>query len=139
MSGRSPLAIHCHSFAAVFAGETFGEMVLGMGEALAGNYPGRALSFVERHWASEDSEGELMGTPVVLAFPSKRVGVFASGGGVIARSDSTGEDLVGFSGAGLYDSVVCGRGVEERPLVRAWDLTLQCVLLPMYVIYSKRG
>ena len=26
-------------------GETFGEVVLGMGEALVGNYPGRALSF----------------------------------------------------------------------------------------------
>ena len=119
------------------AGETFGEMVLGMGEALAGNYPGRALSFKSRHWSSGGEQ--LLGQPVVLAFPSKRVGVFASGGDVIARSDSTGEDAVGFSGAGLYDSVVCGRGVVERPLVRAWDLTLQCVLLPMYVIYSKRG
>lgn len=26
-------------------GETFGEVVMGMGEALVGNYPGRALSF----------------------------------------------------------------------------------------------
>ena len=26
-------------------GEIFGEVVLGMGEALVGNYPGRALSF----------------------------------------------------------------------------------------------
>ena len=26
-------------------GETFGEVVVGMGEALVGNYPGRALSF----------------------------------------------------------------------------------------------
>ena len=81
-----------------------------MGETLAGNYPGRALSFVSQH--SQPSE------PVVLAFPSKRLGVFAPGGGVMARSDSTGEDVVGFSGAGLYDSVVCGRGVEERTLVR---------------------
>ena len=87
-----------------------------MGEALAGNYPGRALSFVSRHWAAGGEQ--LLGQPVVLAFPSKRIGVFASGGGVMARSDSTGEDVVGFSGAGLYDSVICGRGVEERPLVR---------------------
>ena len=26
-------------------GEVFGELVVGMGEALVGNYPGRALSF----------------------------------------------------------------------------------------------
>ena len=118
-------------------GELFGELVLGMGETLVGNYPGRALSFTVPHCGA--GRDGLLCPPRVLAFPSKRVGVFASGGGVIARSDSTGEDAVGFSGAGLYDSVVCGRGVVERPLVRAWDLTLQCVLLPMYVIYSKRG
>ena len=93
-----------------------------MGEALAGNYPGRALSFVSRHWAAGGEQ--LLGQPVVLAFPSKRIGVFASGGGVMARSDSTGEDVVGFSGAGLYDSVVCGRGVVERPLVRAHVFSL---------------
>lgn len=27
-------------------GEVFGEVVLGMGEALVGNFPGRALSFI---------------------------------------------------------------------------------------------
>ena len=54
----------------------------------------------------------------MLTFPSKRVGVFSPGGGVMARSDTTGEDVVGFSGAGLYDSVVCGRGVVERAVVR---------------------
>ena len=94
----------------------FGELVLGLGETLLGNYPGRALSFTVPHWTAG---GEMLpGMPVVLAFPSKRVGIFVPGGGVMVRSDSTGEDVAGFSGAGLYDSVVCGRGVEERPLVR---------------------
>ena len=96
------------------AGEIFGELVLGMGETLVGNYPGRALSFIVPRAGKAPS-----GPPRVLAFPSKRVGVFAAGGGVMARSDSSGEDLLGFAGAGLYDSVVCGRGVVERPLVRA--------------------
>ena len=96
----------------------FGELVLGLGETLVANYPGRALSFTVPRRRTSDGE-HLPGTPHVLAYPSKRVGVFTTGVGLMARSDSTGEDLLGFSGAGLYDSVLCGHGVEERPLVRA--------------------
>jgi len=40
----------------------------------------------------------------VLAYPSKSVGLF--GGGLIFRSDSNAEDLEGYAGAGLYDSVL---------------------------------
>src|SRR5262249_28030541 len=36
--------------------------------------------------------------------PSKSIGLF--GGGLIFRSDSNAEDLVGYAGAGLYDSVL---------------------------------
>ena len=93
-----------------------------MGETLAGNYPGRALSFVSRHWVSGTEQ--LLGQPAVLAFPSKRLGIFAPGGGIIARSDSSGEDAASFSGAGLYESVLCGRGVTETPLVRLRDSRL---------------
>jgi alpha-glucan, water dikinase len=75
--------------------EIYAEVVLGLGEALVGNYPGRALSFTFRK--SEDD-------PEVLTFPSKSVGLY--GGGLIFRSDSNGEDLAGFAGAGLYDSVL---------------------------------
>lgn len=60
-------------------------MVVGMGEALVGNYPGRALSFA----ASTGAGGE----PRLLSLPGKREGLFAVPGQphLIARSDSNGE------------------------------------------------
>ncbi len=75
--------------------EIFAEVVLGLGEALVGNYPGRALSFTSRKGEHE---------PQILTFPSKSLGLY--GGGMIFRSDSNGEDLAGFAGAGLYDSFI---------------------------------
>ena len=75
--------------------ELFAEVVLGLGETLVGNYPGRALSFV---WH------KATGKETVLSFPSKSAGLY--GEGLIFRSDSNGEDLVGYAGAGLYDSVL---------------------------------
>jgi alpha-glucan,water dikinase len=75
--------------------EVYAEVVLGLGETLVGNYPGRALSFVC------PKKG---GKPTVIAYPSKSVGLF--GGGLIFRSDSNAEDLEGYAGAGLYDSVL---------------------------------
>lgn len=74
--------------------ELYAELVLGLGEPLVGNYPGRALSFV-------CAKGE--NKPEVTAFPSKSEGLFGSG--LIFRSDSNGEDLTDYAGAGLYDSV----------------------------------
>jgi alpha-glucan,water dikinase len=74
--------------------EMYGEVVLGLGETLVGNHPGRALSFTAR---KQDAE------PRVLTFPSKSLGLY--GGNLIFRSDSNGEDLGGYAGAGLYDSV----------------------------------
>jgi alpha-glucan,water dikinase len=75
------------------AGELYAEMVLGMGETLVGNHPGRALGFVCRK-----SDQSL----TLQSYPGKSVGLY--GKGVIFRSDSNGEDLEGFAGAGLYDS-----------------------------------
>lgn len=75
--------------------EVYAEVVLGLGETLVGNYPGRALSFVCPKGG---------GKPTVLAYPSKSVGLY--GGGIIFRSDSNAEDLEGYAGAGLYDSVL---------------------------------
>ncbi len=75
--------------------ELYAEVVLGLGETLVGNYPGRALSFV-----CSQSNGQ----PTVLAYPSKSIGLY--GGGLIFRSDSNAEDLAGYAGAGLYDSVL---------------------------------
>lgn len=75
--------------------ELYAEVVLGLGETLVGNYPGRALSFV---FKKEDREISL------LAYPGKGLGLF--GGGLIFRSDSNGEDLEDYAGAGLYDSIM---------------------------------
>jgi alpha-glucan,water dikinase len=88
-------------------GELFAEVVLGLGETLVGNYPGRALGFVYRK-ADRSLE--------VLSFPGKSIGLY--GKGVIFRSDSNGEDLEGFAGAGLYDSFLA-----EEPERRLLDYT----------------
>jgi alpha-glucan,water dikinase len=74
-------------------GEVYIEVVLGLGETLAGNYPGRALSCTW-HKGSEDLR--------VIGFPSKSIGLY--GRGMIFRSDSNAEDLPGYAGAGLYGS-----------------------------------
>ncbi len=96
------------------ANELFAEIVLGLGETLVGNYPGRALSFVV---------DKTSGAQTLLSYPGKSIGLYGSG--LIFRSDSNGEDLAGFAGAGLYESVLLQppRVVEldytEEPLV--WD------------------
>ena len=51
--------------------------------------------------------------PHILAFPSKSVGLF--GNGLIFRSDSNAEDLEGYAGAGLYDSLLFPEP-EEKPI-----------------------
>jgi alpha-glucan,water dikinase len=75
--------------------ELYVELVVGLGETLVGNYPGRAFSAV----CDKRSAAARM-----LAYPSKSLAL--QGGGLIFRSDSNGEDLAGFAGAGLYDSVL---------------------------------
>ncbi len=75
--------------------EVYVEVVPGLGETLASNHPGRALGFTCRKGTADSR---------LLSFPSKSTGLF--GGGLIFRSDSNGEDLAGFAGAGLYESHV---------------------------------
>ena len=100
------------------ADELFAETVLGLGETLVGNHPGRALSFVC---------DKTTGKQTLLSYPAKSLGLY--GGGLIFRSDSNGEDLAGYAGAGLYDSVLLEppRAVEldytQEPLV--WDETFR--------------
>jgi alpha-glucan,water dikinase len=102
--------------------EIYAEVVPGLGETLVGNYPGRALGFT-------CSKAELK--PQLLAFPGKSIGLFGSG--LIFRSDSNGEDLPEYAGAGLYDSVVLPAPQKVlldyalQPLV--WDEQLQTDLL----------
>lgn len=74
--------------------ELYGELVAGRGETLVGNFPGRALSFAMRKG----------GEPRVISFPSKSVALHTQHC-LIFRSDSNGEDLEGFAGAGLFESV----------------------------------
>lgn len=77
-------------------GELFGEAVVGMGEALVGNQPGRALSFSAAAGGSQPAV-------TILSLPSKRAGLFSPSGSsnIIFRSDSNGEDLEAFAGAGM--------------------------------------
>jgi len=94
--------------------ELLAEVVLGLGETLVGNYPGRALTFVF---------DKTTGQANLLSYPGKSVALYGSG--LIFRSDSNGEDLAGYAGAGLYDSVLlrAPRQVTvdytQEPLV--WD------------------
>lgn len=94
--------------------ELYAEVVLGLGETLVGNFPGRALSFV---WNKATEQAR------VISFPGKSIGLY--GGGLIFRSDSNGEDLAGYAGAGLYDSVLqkpprrTELDYSDQPLI--WD------------------
>lgn len=76
--------------------EIYAEVVRGLGETLVGAYPGRALSFI--------CKKNDLNSPQVLGYPSKPIGLFITRS-IIFRSDSNGEDLEGYAGAGLYDSV----------------------------------
>ncbi|KAM0856328.1 hypothetical protein ACQ4PT_049161 [Festuca glaucescens] len=77
--------------------EIYAEVVKGLGETLVGAYPGRAMSFV----CKKDD----LDSPKVLGYPSKPIGLFIKRS-IIFRSDSNGEDLEGYAGAGLYDRLV---------------------------------
>ena len=107
------------------AGRVFGEVCVGLGEALVGNEPGRAFSF-----SFDKGSGEAE----VLALPSKPWAHSPAGAGTfIARSDSNGEDLEGFAGAGLYDSVVAGPEAPRRLVEYAdeplfWDPAFQVAI-----------
>ncbi|XP_012467413.1 alpha-glucan water dikinase, chloroplastic [Gossypium raimondii] len=86
--------------------EIYAEVVKGLGETLVGAYPGRALSFV--------CKKNNLNSPEVLGYPSKPIGLFIRRS-MIFRSDSNGEDLEGYAGAGLYDSVPMDK--EEKVVV----------------------
>jgi alpha-glucan,water dikinase len=102
--------------------ELYAEVVLGLGETLVGNFPGRALSFI---WNKSTQQAR------VISFPGKSIGLY--GGGLIFRSDSNGEDLAGYAGAGLYDSVLqkpprrAELDYSDEPLI--WDETFRSGLL----------
>ena len=74
--------------------EVFAEVVVGMGETLVGAYEGQSFSFVYN---------KKKGNYEIKSFLNK--GISLRNKGFIFRSDSNMEDLEGFSGAGLFDSV----------------------------------
>jgi alpha-glucan,water dikinase len=102
--------------------EVYAEVVLGLGETLVGNYPGRALGFV---YCKAYQKVEL------VSYPGKSVGLY--GKGVIFRSDSNGEDLEDFAGAGLYDSFLAEepehRLLDYRGQKLVWDQNFRDELL----------
>eukprot|EP00898_Chlorokybus_atmophyticus_P007825 jgi/Chlat1/8043/Chrsp73S00600 len=117
--------IHTQSPVQGHQDELFAEVVVGLGETLVGNHPGRALSF-----AVSKKSGA---APEIVLYPSKRTALFGMEGSLIARSDSNGEDLEAFAGAGLYESVLVHKASESlvdyagEPLF--WDPAFQATLL----------
>ena len=86
--------------------EIYVELVRGMGEAIvSGTVPGSALAFTAR---KDDLDN-----PKIALYPSKSLGMFVKDSSLIFRSDSNGEDLEGYAGAGLYDSVTTAVMTEE--------------------------
>ncbi|XP_028802230.1 alpha-glucan water dikinase 2 isoform X2 [Neltuma alba] len=77
--------------------EIYAEIVKGLGESLVGAYPGRAMTFTVKKTNLK--------SPTVTGYPSKLTGLYSKKS-IIFRSDSNAEDLGGFSGAGLFDSVI---------------------------------
>lgn len=102
--------------------EIYAEIVKGLGETLVGAYPGRAMSFVTNKSALQ--------SPKIVGYPSKKVGLFIKQS-IIFRSDSNGEDLEGYAGAGLYDSVPMDQ--EEKRLI---DYSTDKLIADMNFQYS---
>ncbi|KAK9108139.1 hypothetical protein Syun_024150 [Stephania yunnanensis] len=122
--------IHTSNPSSGDSSEIYAEVVRGLGETLVGAYPGRALSFVCKKNDLNSPKVNIYWFPVaymeffrvptlkpahvsftcsmpfaliqVLGYPSKRIGLFIKRS-IIFRSDSNGEDLEGYAGAGLYD------------------------------------
>eukprot|EP00178_Gracilaria_changii_P016424 TRINITY_DN469_c0_g2_i1.p1 TRINITY_DN469_c0_g2~~TRINITY_DN469_c0_g2_i1.p1 ORF type:complete len:1345 (-),score=215.46 TRINITY_DN469_c0_g2_i1:10138-14172(-) len=90
--------IHTSNPVTMDENELYAEVVVGLGETLVGNAPGQALGFTVR----KDQDLDTV-MPVIRSYPSKATALF--GGDFIFRSDSNAEDLDGFAGAGLHDSL----------------------------------
>ena len=74
--------------------EIYSEVVYGMGETLIGFYEGHSFSFTYNKNNKNIT---------IKSYPNKSIALKNSG--FIFRSDSNTEDLEGFAGAGLFDSV----------------------------------
>jgi hypothetical protein len=94
--------IHTHNPVSNKSDEILAEIVVGLGETLAGNSPGAPLGVIltkkERKYT-------------IISYPSKQIACFDSqhGESCIVRSDSNDEDISDSPGAGLYDSYFINR------------------------------
>lgn len=96
ISADYAFVIHTRNPLSGDSSEIYTEIVKGLGETLVGAYAGRAMSFIVK-------KSDLK-SPIILGYPSKQIGLYIKKS-LIFRSDSNGEDLEGYAGAGLYDSV----------------------------------
>nr|VDC75014.1 unnamed protein product [Brassica rapa] len=101
--GDYAFVIHTNNPVTGDPSEIYTEIVKGLGETLVGGYPGRAMSFITKKTNLK--------SPTVISYPSKRIGLYSKPS-VIFRSDSNNEDLEGYAGAGLYDSVIMDEAEE---------------------------
>jgi alpha-glucan,water dikinase len=98
VSARYAFVIHTTNPMSGDENEIYCELVKGMGESIvSGTVPGSALAFKAR---KDDLDN-----PTIVLYPSKSQGMFVKEDSLIFRSDSNGEDLEGYAGAGLYDSI----------------------------------
>ena len=74
--------------------EIYCEVVYGMGESLVGAYEGQSFSFIYNKETKNIN---------IITYPNKSIAL--KNKGYIFRSDSNTEDLEGFAGAGLFDSI----------------------------------
>jgi alpha-glucan,water dikinase len=102
---RYSFIIHTHNPGSDNNDEIISEIVIGLGETLAGNSPGTPLCVVSKKRERTHS---------VLCYPSKNMALLNSeqGESLIVRSDSNDEDLSDFSGAGLYDSFFINKPIH---------------------------
>ena len=84
--------IHTKNHSTNDTNEFYCEIVYGMGETLVGSFEGQSLSFIYNKNNNN-----------IKSYPNKSIVLKNSG--FIFRSDSNTEDLEGFAGAGLFDSV----------------------------------
>ncbi|CAN8325774.1 unnamed protein product [Cochlearia groenlandica] len=101
--GDYAFVIHTNNPVTGDSSEIYTEIVKGLGETLVGAYPGRAMSFITKKANLKSS--------TVISYPSKRIGLYSKPS-IIFRSDSNNEDLEGYAGAGLYDSVIMDEAEE---------------------------
>ncbi|KAF3776216.1 Alpha-glucan water dikinase 2 [Nymphaea thermarum] len=105
--------IHTKNPSSGDSSEIYAEVVKGLGESLVGAYPGRAMSFVTKK--------SNLKAPKVTGYPSKQIGLYIKRKSIIFRSDSNGEDLEGYAGAGLYDRQCCHKqSTSVSMIVGCW-------------------